>query len=226
MQQGRIVTFTPVGEAAKRFPRINDLEDYLIPYAKEIEMYLKDTYKDLQEVGFDWSLDYDDFKRVLDAVNNTYYRYTGMIYFSYSAFSKPNFKIMPYYSIKTLKEDKAVEAEVKRVISELMYEGITEAKAVEILFNYVHSSIKYTENSTGVYNGIVAKKSNCAGYAYAFQTYCNYIGIECEYISGKAGGGFHAWNRVKVDGKWYYIDATWNRYMSETLWQTHALKGE
>ena len=54
------------------------------------------------------------------------------------------------------------------------------------------------------------------------------------FVGGKAAnaGGGHAWNQVKVNGKWYYIDCTWDDpvgggyenykyYLSESLWSDH-----
>ena len=35
-------------------------------------------------------------------------------------------------------------------------------------------------------------------------------GLECRFVSGTADGGGHAWNQVKVNRKWYYIDCTWD----------------
>ena len=41
-------------------------------------------------------------------------------------------------------------------------------------------------------------------------------GIECYQITGYATNGgspvAHAWNKVKVGGKWYAVDATWGNY--------------
>ena len=34
--------------------------------------------------------------------------------------------------------------------------------------------------------------------------------IDCVLVTGTANGGGHAWNQVKVDGKWYNIDVTWD----------------
>ncbi len=35
-------------------------------------------------------------------------------------------------------------------------------------------------------------------------------GLECRIITGKGNGEDHAWNIVKVNGKWYNIDLTWD----------------
>lgn len=46
----------------------------------------------------------------------------------------------------------------------------------------------------------------CDGYAGAFKYIMDYYGIPCKNI----GGGGHAWNLVKIGGKWYHVDVTFN----------------
>jgi len=64
------------------------------------------------------------------------------------------------------------------------------------------------------------RKGVCEGYAQTFAKVCNLLHIENEVIKGYARGSFneigkplsqpnHAWNAVKLNGKWIYIDATW-----------------
>lgn len=62
---------------------------------------------------------------------------------------------------------------------------------------------------------ILYGKSVCGGYADAFQHFMDIMGIECETITGTATNssgqtGSHAWNRVKIDNQWLYIDDTWD----------------
>jgi len=59
----------------------------------------------------------------------------------------------------------------------------------------------------------------CADYSRLYQALGHAAGLEVEYISGhardfnkpyrKALGGSHAWNAVKLEGKWHLVDATW-----------------
>lgn len=60
----------------------------------------------------------------------------------------------------------------------------------------------------------------CAGYSRAFQHLLHMAGIPCGYISGyayvdteeKPDDSNHAWNCVKVGGKWYEVDTTWDDF--------------
>ena len=59
-------------------------------------------------------------------------------------------------------------------------------------------------------------KAVCAGYAKAMQFLLQKCGIEAAYAAGEickengTFGGGHAWNIVKIDGDYYYLDTTWD----------------
>ncbi|ABX43422.1 hypothetical protein [Lachnoclostridium phytofermentans] len=64
------------------------------------------------------------------------------------------------------------------------------------------------------------------------------LGIKNTEATGIAitrdGGGVHAWNRVEIDGKWYYIDLFWcanlqsksTYFLTENIWDDHIMFSE
>ena len=70
------------------------------------------------------------------------------------------------------------------------------------------------------------KETLCTGYAYLIQTMCRLADIESEIIHGIGNSdgikkenmiANHSWNRVKLEDKWYFCDATWSAgYFDET----------
>jgi transglutaminase/protease-like cytokinesis protein 3 len=77
---------------------------------------------------------------------------------------------------------------------------------------------------------IVLKRGTavCSGYSQLFEALCTAAGLECKSINGYAkGAGYqpgdvfmpflsnHAWNAVKINGKWELIDATWGDCLGE-----------
>ena len=73
--------------------------------------------------------------------------------------------------------------------------------------------IDYLRSICGVFlNG----KAVCEGYARAMQYLLQKCGVECAEMAGDIhkengeNGGGHAWNILKVDGDYYYLDTTWD----------------
>ena len=75
--------------------------------------------------------------------------------------------------------------------------------------NYDYTSYysgKLREDSGSVYGNLVRGRSVCAGYAEAFQLVALKAGLQSRYVCN----GSHAWNLVRVGGKWYHIDVCWD----------------
>ncbi|MDO4976662.1 MAG: leucine-rich repeat protein [Eubacteriales bacterium] len=68
----------------------------------------------------------------------------------------------------------------------------------------------------------------CDGYTKAFNTIMSHYKIPCKKIVGKAKSfgswGSHAWSKVKVGGKWYYVDTTWNDPIYEAYYSSRHTK--
>ena len=70
----------------------------------------------------------------------------------------------------------------------------------------------------------------CEGYARAFKVLCDRLGIPCVLTEGQARNypssvsQPHMWNYVRIDGKWYAVDVTWNDPVVEGREQ-YALSG-
>ncbi len=60
------------------------------------------------------------------------------------------------------------------------------------------------------YGCIVNGHAVCQGYSEAFLMIMNNLGIECGVCAGDSDRGRHAWNYVCLDGKYYWLDITWD----------------
>ncbi|MFN0174917.1 MAG: transglutaminase domain-containing protein [Saprospiraceae bacterium] len=55
----------------------------------------------------------------------------------------------------------------------------------------------------------------CMGYALLYKKMADAVGLECVFIEGNSKGSVfggwesHAWNAVKIKGKWELLDVTW-----------------
>lgn len=50
----------------------------------------------------------------------------------------------------------------------------------------------------------------CDGYARVYQWMLLCLGIDSYEVVGEANGECHAWNKVRLEGSWYNVDACWD----------------
>ncbi|MCL2578668.1 MAG: hypothetical protein FWE32_01395 [Oscillospiraceae bacterium] len=75
-----------------------------------------------------------------------------------------------------------------------------------------YSSNESDENRDNLYGTLVRRSAICGGYAAAFLYLTELAGLESVFIAGNSERGIsHAWNAVRLDGSWHFVDVTWNR---------------
>ncbi len=106
-------------------------------------------------------------------------------------------------------------------IIESIPQHANEYEKIKYIYEYLVETITYEEgapDNQNIYSSLVNGKSVCAGYAKANQYLLEVMGIPCIYVTGTAtsqnGSDAHAWNIVKCDGKYYYVDVTW----ADAIW--------
>lgn len=67
------------------------------------------------------------------------------------------------------------------------------------------------------------RKGDCAGVASAFYVMCKVKKIPVRYIIGWVDDGCHAWNMVKVNGKWWHIDCTSGTWLTKKPWDNFTI---
>ena len=150
----------------------------------------------------------------------------------------------------TVDDIDSAEAVVRSVSDEIIA-GIDPSagdyEKVKYVFDYIINSTDYDtslSSEQSMYSVLVDGRGVCAGYSKAAQYLLNQLGVECAYISGSTQGERHAWNLVKVNGEYYYLDVTWGEQSftnsaggsspyyglfcctSEELFRTHTLDGD
>ncbi|HVE81515.1 MAG TPA: transglutaminase domain-containing protein, partial [Myxococcales bacterium] len=112
----------------------------------------------------------------------------------------------------------SAEQSIAQVASALSAAERDPAQRVKALHDYVADRVRYDlqsqpQDPESVFR---ARKAVCAGYSSLFAALAKEAGLEVAIIVGvgKTGDGdqpiSHAWNAVKLDGRWHLVDVTWD----------------
>ena len=128
---------------------------------------------------------------------------------------------------ENLKQVKKVNSKSKKILKKLKVSNMSDVAKVKAIHDYVVKNVTY-DNSLkdhSAYGGLAASKHStvCQGYALIMYKLLTDAGVPTHYVIGDAGGP-HAWNIVKIKGKWYCLDATWDD-PSDTLVYDYFLVG-
>ena len=108
---------------------------------------------------------------------------------------------------------KKVNKTVAQVLNQLQVNKLSDVGKVKAIHDYVVNQLDYDRTMTdhSVYGGLIDKKHTtvCQGYALLMYKMLTEAGITTHYVTGYAGEA-HAWNVVRLEGKWYALDATWD----------------
>ena len=120
---------------------------------------------------------------------------------------------MAYHS-NAEQEAKLTEA-VAAAMAKLQLNGLSEAKKITKIHDYICNHVNYAYNSTEeqiytAYGALCTGKAVCQGYAVLFYRLCKEAGLSVRVISGTGNGGPHAWNIVRIGSKYYNVDCTWD----------------
>lgn len=188
----------------------DDIKKILGTYSNEIR---------LNEAGLTAGYDETDIDRIFQYVLNDHPELFYVEGYSYTKYTRGE---------KTTAIEFSGTYSVDRENAESRYEAI-EAAADEILSGLDANADQYTKvkyvydtiirntdyelsapDNQNIYSVFVNHLSVCQGYAKATQYLLNRLGVECTLVLGTVDTGEgHAWNLVKIDGSYYYVDTTW-----------------
>lgn len=129
-------------------------------------------------------------------------------------------------------ETKKVDAKVSKVLKKIITKKMSRYEKIKAIHDYIVEHVEYdtTTNKNSPYYAMTHGFSACQGYAALMYKMMTEAGIPCRVVTGTAKGGLHAWNIVKLKGKWYNVDATWDdpvgAFGRESMKYTYFLKSD
>lgn len=108
---------------------------------------------------------------------------------------------------------------IKQLVDMLDLQLLPDIEKLRVLVEFVNTYLDYQEHTRPLtlINALKTRSGDCTEYADLLTTLARHIGLPAESVTGLAysnsptpGFFVHAWNRVKVDGRWHTVDPTWN----------------
>ena len=134
--------------------------------------------------------------------------------------------------------------QVRRVVQSFktnyIRKGMSEYDKALAAFLYLRSNCSYARrglqynNANNAWGALVYNEAQCSGFARAMKALCDGVGVKCKYVhaNSKAVNPSHQWNEIRINGKWYIVDAqsgfflagsnTWKNMMG-MRWNTKGL---
>ncbi|MBK3493294.1 DUF5050 domain-containing protein [Viridibacillus sp. YIM B01967] len=114
----------------------------------------------------------------------------------------------------TNKQEQYVNAEVKKIIKKEISNKMSDYEKVKAINDYIVLNTKYGADTKASAHSAFAVfkegKGVCQGYTLAAYKLYKAAGIDVQYVVGNVDQVAHSWNLVKVEGKWYHVDSTFN----------------
>ena len=146
---------------------------------------------------------------------------SGYVYTQYSRNGEPTgMEFQPKYTMDSDEREEIqqqIDASVEELLAGISVQDSDYEKA-KYVFEILVQNVDYdaeAENNQNIISAFLNRATVCQGYACATQYLLRLLGIQSAIVTGNANGESHAWNLVRLDGNYYYMDTTWgnSRYL-------------
>ncbi|MBR2743052.1 MAG: hypothetical protein IKD89_05615 [Clostridia bacterium] len=105
---------------------------------------------------------------------------------------------------------KALYTDGVNAIAALVDDDMSDPEKALFVNDYLALNFEYDTTYTNydAYSFFRDKKGVCQAYTRVYEAVMRLVGVETSYIESQSMN--HSWNIVKIDGKWYHVDVTWN----------------
>ena len=191
------------------------LRKQMVSRETEINLNFPESWFTSHKDGLYWDLLYDAMKCDDSSTGQEgdalLYGYAGCnVSYSTAGYIKYT---MSYHS--DAEQEAKLTAAVAEAMTTLQLNGLSEAKKIIKIHDYICNHVDYAYNSKEeqiytAYGALCTGKAVCQGYAVLFYRLCKEAGLSVRIISGTGNGGPHAWNIVRIGSKYYNVDCTWD----------------
>lgn len=189
-----------------------DIVQILEHGAENVEVRIPDGYgkKDLSVIGKVFQCVMNDHPEFFYVDGYTYTKYTegtedgALIRVTFSG----------SYTMSPAKRQEC-EAKIQQYVSKALAPltaEMSEYEKVKYVYEYIILHTEYNlkaKENQNICSVFLYGESVCQGYARAMQYLLKQAGIECTVVNGSVKKEGHAWNLVRIDGEYYYVDPTW-----------------
>ena len=124
------------------------------------------------------------------------------------------------YTCQVIVWKKTEKKRLNQIVRSSVEAGMSRYEKIRAVHNWFIRNVKYDYYryqfgrvpavSHKAEGALLKKVAVCDGYAHAFQMVMKKLKIPCRFVVGGSSGVGHGWNMVKLGGKWYHIDVTFD----------------
>lgn len=176
------------------------------------------TTIDISDIG----LPVDDARNgAISAVINAHPEIIGIgsVMYYYSLSTNAVTKVTINYDADARAKQQELDNALEKLRCKIDISGMTDEEIVLAYHEYLTSTVAYAygeylsgtlgeKNEYDMYGALVNHSAVCQGYAETMFYLLKEAGISCSIASSVNIN--HAWNVVKIHGRWYHLDVTWD----------------
>lgn len=199
-----------INDSASGYMQLNDSEKtaYQI-FCTGLDAYQEDFDISEQKIST------DSLERVYKALIQDNPEYFWFDSYSYHYNSASNIVSTVHLNYNYTQEEivtriQQIESNADAIIAGLPIDADTYTK-IKYTHDWVINQTVYdttAADNQNICSVFIGGRSVCAGYSRAFQYLLQKMGIFCTYVTGNIAQGSHAWNLVRTETGYYYVDTT------------------
>ena len=123
-----------------------------------------------------------------------------------------------------------VDTQVDEICDSLQLTDVDDYMKIKRIYQYMGTHFTYDNTLTKYtdYDGLTTGQMVCQGYALLTYKLLWHAGVPARIVVGTSQGEQHGWNIVKLNGKWYNLDTTWDAAVNSgsVMYWDYFLKSE